>query len=555
MEENEKNEFIKIWKTINFKEMFDEEQFNEFQKMIILHISHISFFHLIFELFGDFNENMNNYKNIILFKNKYNSLIQLVTNEYLNNLNDTFIDDSANLIYILEQQKKIGKSFIQDDLINKLPIIIIRKIFFRLLSKFKELSDEIIDEIAKFFSNGKENLSCKNLINNFKELENIKCKKQILNKLSNSLMIDKNMVFYEQKKEPILILIQFKELGIFKDKNFEHTQYVQGLKSSTKEYLDYILDYKITFNELKKFPDISATFKKSIEILNIEETLKKSDIEEIVNNILKYKDKINNQITLFNRYLIINKTFYEVSKNSEITDLENLINILKNKDLKQIDNEENIKKFEEYKSKYPDDYINDRLFLTTSEIFKNIYLFLKKINQNSEGYQNTFEDALTHFESLKYLFEKVPNPKVNDDIFEVCLETIRNKEYEGSAIREMSILHKYFKINDDSDFELLGNSLEICSRKNEILNIIKGIILFIYLKEIKVTKFLSNLQNIRTQLRSRNFEANKIHEAFDELNIIKFNILNDNNEGNNIEFDNEISQIFNVVAPSCRSIL
>ena len=105
IEENEKIEFIKIWQSINFKEMFNEEQYNEFQKMIILHITHISFFHLIFELFGDFNENMSNYKNIILFKNKYISLIQLVSNEYLNNLNDTFIEDSANLIYILAFDK------------------------------------------------------------------------------------------------------------------------------------------------------------------------------------------------------------------------------------------------------------------------------------------------------------------------------------------------------------------------------------------------------------------------------------------------------------------
>lgn len=149
-----------------------------------------------------------------------------------------------------------------------------------------------------------------------------------------------------------------------------------------------------------------------------------------------------------------------------------------------------------------------------------------------------------HIESLKYLFEKIPNPKVNDEIFEVCLETIRNKGYEGSAIREMSLLQKYFKINDEFDFESLGNSLKICSRKNEILNIIKGIILFIYLKDIRVTKFLSNLQSIRDQLRSQNFLANKINEGFDELNDIKYNILNDNNEANNIELDNDISQIF-----------
>ena len=151
MDENERNEFLKIWKSINFNEMFNEEQYNEFQKVIIFHISHISLFHLLFELFGDFNENISNYKNIIPFKNKYNSLIQLINNEYLINLNDTFIEDSANLIYLLEEHRKIGKSFIQNDLINKLPLNIIIKIFFKFMNKFKEIHDDIIDEIATFF--------------------------------------------------------------------------------------------------------------------------------------------------------------------------------------------------------------------------------------------------------------------------------------------------------------------------------------------------------------------------------------------------------------------
>ena len=41
IDSNERNEFLKIWKSINFNEMFNEEQYNEFQKIIIIHISHI----------------------------------------------------------------------------------------------------------------------------------------------------------------------------------------------------------------------------------------------------------------------------------------------------------------------------------------------------------------------------------------------------------------------------------------------------------------------------------------------------------------------------------
>lgn len=102
MNKDEKKEFLNLWSSIDFNEIFDEEQYMEFQKVITSHISHISLFHLIFQLFGEFNEdNSRNYDNIILFRDKYNSLIHLINRENIDDLNDTFIEDSINLIYIL----------------------------------------------------------------------------------------------------------------------------------------------------------------------------------------------------------------------------------------------------------------------------------------------------------------------------------------------------------------------------------------------------------------------------------------------------------------------
>ena len=239
MNKDEKKEFLNLWSSIDFNEIFDEEQYMEFQKVITSHISHISLFHLIFQLFGEFNEdNSRNYDNIILFRDKYNSLIHLINRENIDDLNDTFIEDSINLIYILEQKNNLGRTLIQKDLIKRLPLSINNKIFLRLLSKYENLSENIIEEIADFFSKGKENLMCETLINNFKNINNIKCKKLILNKISNSLIIDKNMFLYEKEKNQIKVFIEFKKLGIFNDPIYEHTQYVQAMKSITKEILD-----------------------------------------------------------------------------------------------------------------------------------------------------------------------------------------------------------------------------------------------------------------------------------------------------------------------------
>ena len=549
MNRDEKNEFLKLWSSIDFNEIFDEEQYFEFQKVITSHISHISLFHLIFQFFGEFEEkNSSNYDNIILFRDKYNSLIKLLSKENINDLNDTFIEDSANLIYILEQKKSLGKSFIQNDLLKKLPIEINNKIFLKLLSKYEKLPDNIIEEIADFFSKGKEHLKCENLINNFKNIVNIKCKKQILNKINNSLIIDKNMFFYEKEKNPIKVFINFKKIGIFNEPAYEHTQYVQAIKSISKEILDYIINYNITYIELNKiehsdlvgFEDKMRTF---IEVLDLDNKISKENIDKIINKIQDNKIKIQEEIKLLEKYLMIDQEFYEIAKYNEISELEKLIDILKNKNILEYEKTEYKEKFEDYKTKYPENYLNDRLFLSVSKIFKNIYKYIKKINQNSEESQNTFEEALRHYQSLKYLFQKIPHPNIQEDIFEVCLETIRTREFQ--AEKEISLIQKYLKINSENkDFTEIGNNLKICSKKNEISNIIKGIELFLKCKNALKTNFMVNLKLIKDSLRSKNFNTNEVNAYLKNLSKINFNIFNLNYD----EEEDNISEIFILIS-------
>ena len=103
----EKIKFIQKWKTIEFKDIYPKDNFDKFRTKIISKIKHISHFGLLFELFGDINDiNNTNYKNIIEFKDRYISLINSEKNDNLINIEETFIEDSAKLIYLLETQKK-----------------------------------------------------------------------------------------------------------------------------------------------------------------------------------------------------------------------------------------------------------------------------------------------------------------------------------------------------------------------------------------------------------------------------------------------------------------
>ena len=553
MDTGEKKEFIKLWNEIDFNNMFEEEQYLEFQKIIISHISHISIFHLLFQLFGDADENnLNNYENITLFRDKYKSLIQYINEDNIKELNEVFIEDTANLIYLLEQKRNLGLTFIQKDLMKLLPTSLNNKIFLKLISKFKKLPDNIIEEIAKYFSGEREkdNIKCETLINNFQNIDNTKskCKKFILNKISNSLIIDKNMILYEKEKNQIKVLIEFNKLNIFTDPIYEPTQYVQGMKSITKEILDYIINFQITYSELTKMEHLGYSLNEilntCIEILDLTKKLDKTAIGEKVEKIIKCKKEINGEINSLNTYLIIDQTFFEVSKHLEITDIEKLLDILKNKNLLEYEKEENKKKFMEYKSKYTEKYIEERLFLHTSEIFKNIYKHLKKINQNSEESQNLFKKSLEQFESLKYLLtEKIPpNPKIiRDDIFEVCLETVRSSEF--TAQREISIIQKYFNVKlENKDFEEIGDNLQICAKKNEIIHIIKGIELLLDSKKALTTDFLKNLKSIKDNLCKKNFKAKDISNYLKTLSNINFKIFKENKE------QDDISEIFILIS-------
>ena len=91
------------------------------------------------------------------------------------------------------------------------------------------------------------------------------------------------------------------------------------------------------------------------------------------------------------------------------------------------------------------------------------------MNQNSEEGQNIFDESLLHFKTLQYLFEKMPNENIREDIFEVCLETVRNDQ--NMALKEISLIQKYFNI-EKNEFEEIGNNLIICSYSKTQTNVL-----------------------------------------------------------------------------------
>ena len=521
---------IKFWKEIDFYQIFDENQYKEFQEIIISLVRNIEQFNLLFQLFDYSNNKIFNGDTIFLFKNKYLSLIKNYNQAEFKEFNDKFINDSALLIYLLDKKLNLAKDFIRDDLSKKLPISLTNEIFLTVLSRYDDLSDDIIQEIIDIFTKNRENLKSENLIYIVKELKNIKYIKLILSKISN-MVIDKNMILAKNDSNEVKLSIEFQEMKIFKNEEYEYCSYVQGMFSSCDNILNYIKNLNVTYNEIQKILENYKDIKHKLKILNIKEILKKEEINEISDKIMEYVDKIKNETKLIENYLYIDKTFFNISKHKEILELENLLNKIKNGKLIEINN--NKEKINEYKRMYSEEYIKQKMLLSTSLFFTSIFEYLKKKAQNQDTVQNIFEEAFKYFKQTKFLFEKIPNEKIDEEIFDVCLKAIRNNPYRVKG--EIYFIQEFFNFKKEKSFEQVGDSLILFSKKNEMVNIIKGIEIFLTkIKDIKkkekakleLTDYFENLMNIKKNLSSKTINANKIYEYLKELSKENLNIIN-----------------------------
>ena len=512
---------INFWKSIHFDQIFDENQYKEFQEIIISLVSNIEQFSLLFQLFDYSNNKIFNGDTVFLFKNKYLSLIKNFNQEEFKEFNDKFIDDSALLIYLLDKKVNSAQNFIRDDLSKKLPISLINEIFLKILSRYDDLSDDISQEIIDFFTKKRENLKSENLIYIVKQLKNIKYIKQILSKISH-MVIKRNMIFALKDSNEVKLFIEFQKMEIFKNEAYEYCYYVQEMFSFCDNILNDIKKLNVTYNEIQKISVNYKDLKQRLKILNIKEKLKEEEINKISDKIMEYVGKIKNETKLIDSYLYIDKTFFNISKHKEILELENLLNEIKDGKLIEINNYQ--EKINEYKSMYSKQYIEQKMLLSTSLFFTSIFEHLKKKAQNQDTVQNIFEEAFKFFKTTKFLFEKIPNEKIDEEIFEICLKAIRNNP--NKLMGELYFIQDFFNLQKEKVFEKVGNSLILFSKKNEIVNIIKGIELFIKKEKAQLTDYFENLKNIKRNLSSKTINVNKIYEYLKELSKENLNIIN-----------------------------
>ena len=487
--DEEDKEFFSLWNSIDFVDLFDHEQYNKIQEIIISSAEDIPSFHILFKLFKYYDEKIFNDDTLTLLRSQYIYIIQNFTENYDENINKEFIDDTSLLIYLLD--KKIGINFIED-IKNKLPILFINKVFLKLLEKDLSENEKLIEEIANYFTSN-ENLKITNFIPIIDNLKSNKCLEKILNKIVK-LIIKKEMIFNDVDSDELKILNEFKKTKLFSNKDFAYNIYTIQTTTICKEIIDDFKNNNLNYNDLinSNFLNLEHGMRHKLEIVNVDNKLSEKDISNIINKIQNYINKINTKKLFLDKCIFINNLFFSIPKQRELEELKRLYNKITKGNIDEI--EKNETKLEEYENIFTKEYLDDKIILSSSYFFTGIFSYLKKKSDNEEGAHNTFEEAFKYYISLKKLFDGIPNSNIDKTLLDICLNSVGDKE--NRIYSEIFILQNYFKIQAiPNKFEQIAENLIVYKKKQKIINVINGIILFLSKTNANLTEFSQNLKN------------------------------------------------------------
>ena len=246
------------------------------------------------------------------------------------------------------------------------------------------------------------------------------------------------------------------------------------------------------------------------------------------------------------------ETFYKKSKEREIEIIKNALNEYKNKTISEIMEVKDF--FEKEKDFNLEEAIENckNLEYKDSLFFMSIFNKVNnKVNSNifnTESEEEIFKLSLDNYESCltRIINQKETNEpffKIDnvDNIIEVTKKNIDNiKEFEINFIsKKFQFLEKDEYIKND-----LINDIINFSKKDEILELLKGIIKFIDIinkfKNLKQTNFFEKIKKINETITSENVNGKEIQDSIMELKEFGFDI---NTESNAMKFLNLLKKI------------
>ena len=407
-------------------------------------------------------------------------------------------------------------------------------LFIEILINEKKIHEKIKEFLVEYIDKEIKLESVNNLFNIISIVNNRNL--ALLNKF-DKYIIDENSFFSlnEDTKMKLLKLLIFGRVlpnkesqNLFLRKSFEQIEKLKNI----------IFNFDFSYNEISEFfekKENNLILKERMGLLyliNINDTDdigKKYDI-----NFEKNKKIIEETLeSIIMRYYIIQKDinsieliindfniFYPISHKSESEEFSLLINQYKNKKEFFYKNE----RIEQIKKEYYEE-AKERNKIKDSFLFKSIY------EKEKKNFENETKILIASQKKFKEMKEILNMNLSNEKLLKFCIEEFKNK-IRDEIYKEISRLTNIFKM-DNIQIEELTNKYVLLSYKENIINIVKAMKVFIKQIGAKETEYSTNLNTIIFYCENNN-DIEIINFFLDLLHKMGINLKDRNNKFPNI---------------------
>ena len=516
-------EFIDNWNQIDFLKIFNNYYYEFLEEICNLFIN-ISYFGILFDLL---NRNKGNklyksfdYQSIALLQKTFNNLLKTYDPEKCPN----FIDDVADLIYYTDQEKFNVVTFLSGNLQINLNNNLLNAIYFKLLKKYNNISEPVINTIIEFITQNSWNTNVSTLLELIKLNPTIK--KKIMTKLDKYVIKEDEFFEIEETNNYKLLSGLLDSNNFFQNEvNIEEVEYLEKSMMVISLVMQNVKNLDLNYNLINYFvinnkEDILYNRLLTIFLLNEKEAKKEKDVLikniNVISKALKELQSSLDKITLFfpNKYY------------KEIIELNEVIKKIKLCTIKSYVKEYSYE-YNNYITKFRDDVekIGKR---SESYFFITVYNNIKSKNKYDD--ENCFSKAINQFKKMKDIFTKNKLTDSNDNLLEMCLKPFKNKEEQLK--NEIDIDIELLNIKKIKDKNKLFQDIIILLKREDVMNIMESLKAFISLMGAIKGEFSKEMEIRLKKLQKK--KVTKVVKAFALL--LKYGINIEKNENNNTDY-------------------
>ena len=526
---DENGEGIKDFIELKLYEKFENKK-KILYKIFIGKLRDFDNLNILFKLFP--KENLDNefielliYKLKVLYFLNYNGEEESVDN----------LGENMYILFLNMARNRTNVNNLTKLIEEKLDSKTIKEVYIKVLSKNNEkVTQYVNEEIAKYFTNNLHDLNADGIYFLIKSCANNKQFLSIIfNKIDNYAIEEKD--FYSLNISQNFELYKlFVENGYINDVTYLDTNYFRKIgKLNNKIFFD-IKDLKVSFLKISDLLEKNKDgFLSKLKLVFINENASPDQLYfQIVDNFKKCKEKIS-QLNKIHDYLIL---FERKSSRNLIDNLQNIINNLRQRQIKEILSEKETENIPNYK-----DLIKraENLKYKESIFLMKFYEELKKEKGFNYDEIQLLNEALNIYNnSIKKIINYKKHNFMNIEKINFILDVVKNKKKEVD--KEMEFISNEFNdyiANCNVNIELIKKNLLNFANLKILQNYLHGYVFILQIfQEISKkpnylkTTFSTNLEGILAELSINDVKSESVEKAYKILSEYGINVYKKNED-------------------------